>query len=348
MHRVRVPDSSETPAAAESPPATAPKATAPLSATARPRAAQHAAPSSAPHDPAPRPASDTVAQRAAALWRAATPVDSAAAEPAEANERHAGSSWEHCPPRAPLLRWRAAASAVLVLAVAALTWWAVSWLNTPVPVQNPTAPVDGAAETGTVESRGAAITGPAAGTEPTAPDTATRSGGDAGSADLSTASATGSATVQVHVVGAVERPGVVRLPADARVRDAVERAGGAARGAQPDRINLAAPVQDGQQILVPDAAVSDEQLADAGAAGGDPAPVVDAAPSGTDAGEERIDLNRATATQLQTLPGVGPATAESIIAHREQVGPFASLEDLDAVSGIGPATLEKLRDRVTW
>ena len=143
----------------------------------------------------------------------------------------------------------------------------------------------------------------------------------------------------VHVAGAVRRPGVYRLPAGARVQEAVRRAGGARRGANVNGINLAAKVVDGQQVVVPSkvaagaAAATASAPADAAAAGG--------APTGPP-----ISLNNATVEQLDTLDGVGPATAQKIIAWRTQHGGFRSVADLGQVPGIGPKKLAALRDRV--
>lgn len=135
--------------------------------------------------------------------------------------------------------------------------------------------------------------------------------------------------VTVHVAGAVVRPGVHRLPAGSRVVDAVEASGGLAPDADPDRINLAAELADGAQVYVP--RVGEDPPTGVG---------VDA----DDAGP--IDLNTADAALLQTLPGVGPATAAAIIEHRERHGPFASVDDLLDVRGIGEAKLAALRDLV--
>ena len=142
----------------------------------------------------------------------------------------------------------------------------------------------------------------------------------------------------VHVAGAVREPGVYRLPAGARVRDAVERAGGARASGDVNAINLAAKVADGQQIVVPSRA-----------RGGAPAPASvpagGAAASGAAPGPP-ISLNSATAEQLDTLDGVGPATAQKIIAWRTQHGGFRSVADLGQVPGIGPKKLAALKDRV--
>ncbi|HEX2564023.1 MAG TPA: ComEA family DNA-binding protein [Acidimicrobiales bacterium] len=147
--------------------------------------------------------------------------------------------------------------------------------------------------------------------------------------------------VVVHVAGAVVSPGVRRLPPGSRVTDALDAAGGALPGADLPRINLAAPLVDGQQVYVPKPGEEVPVAAGAGLpggagdAGGGPVP---GAP---------VDLNTATAEQLDTLPGVGPATASAIIAHREQHGPFTSVDQLLDVRGIGEAKLEQLRDLVS-
>lgn len=144
------------------------------------------------------------------------------------------------------------------------------------------------------------------------------------------------AAVVVHVAGAVRRPGVYRLRGDARVRDAVGRAGGATRRGDPNAINLAATVQDGAQIVVP-------RRAPAGGAAAAPG---SAAAAGAQAPAAPVNLNTASSEELQTLDGVGPATAASIIEYREQNGGFRTVDDLDQVPGIGPKTMEALRDRV--
>jgi competence protein ComEA len=140
----------------------------------------------------------------------------------------------------------------------------------------------------------------------------------------------------VDVAGAVRRPGVYRLREGDRVQDAVRRAGGAMRRAELDAINLAAKVVDGQQIVVP------QRGSAAGVAAGQPAASTgDATPSGPP-----ISLNSATAEQLDTLDGVGPATAQKILQWRQAHGGFRSVDDLGQVPGIGPKKLAALRGRV--
>ena len=146
-----------------------------------------------------------------------------------------------------------------------------------------------------------------------------------------------SPSVVVDVEGAVRRPGLVRLEPGARVADAVARAGGATRAAERSLVNLAAPVSDGQQVLVPRRG-SPGGGASAGAPGG-------AAPAGAGAGGP-VSLTTATAEELDTLPGVGPVTAQKIVEYRTQHGPFHSVDELDAIPGIGPARLAELQGLV--
>ena len=139
--------------------------------------------------------------------------------------------------------------------------------------------------------------------------------------------------VVVHVAGAVGAPGVQRLPAGARVIDAVDAAGGLLPDADASRVNLAAELVDGTQVYVPAIGeVAPAAVAGATATGGE--------------GSGPIDLNIADAVALETLPGVGPATAAAIIDHRERNGPFVSVDGLLEVRGIGEAKLAQLRDLV--
>jgi competence protein ComEA len=133
----------------------------------------------------------------------------------------------------------------------------------------------------------------------------------------------------VRVVGAVRRPGLFRLKEGARVADALVRAGGPTRRADLSAVNLAAPLADGQQVLVP------KRLAPGSVAAGTPAPGA------------KVSLAIATVEQLDGLPGIGPVTAQKIVDWRTTHGPFRSVEDLDDVPGIGPARVEQLRDLVT-
>jgi competence protein ComEA len=142
----------------------------------------------------------------------------------------------------------------------------------------------------------------------------------------------------VDVSGAVRHPGVYRVRSDARVQAAVRRAGGARPRADLGGINLAARVTDGEQIVVP-ARVS-------GAGAGDAPPSGAAADPGTADSSTPINLNTATLAQLETLDGVGPVTAQKILAYRKQHGGISSVDELDRVPGIGPATIASLRPRV--
>jgi len=142
-------------------------------------------------------------------------------------------------------------------------------------------------------------------------------------------------TALVHVAGAVRAPGVYRLREGERIKDAVRRAGGARAGADLNAINLAAKVADGQQVVVPrrgPAGTASVAAAGAGEAGGPP--------------QAPISLNTATAEQLDTLDGVGPATASKILEYRRQHGGFRSIDDLGEIPGIGPKRLAALRGKV--
>jgi competence protein ComEA len=161
----------------------------------------------------------------------------------------------------------------------------------------------------------------------------------------------------VSVVGLVHRPGLVRLSPQARVADAIEKAGGAKPNADLLSLNLAQPLRDGDQVLVgfTDPAGRFQMrsaVVPVDGAAGPPAPAGStsaAAPatSPVDEGMSPVDLNTATEAELDTLPGVGPVTAAAIIAWRQAHGSFTSVDQLAEVDGIGPARLEKLKTRVT-
>jgi len=139
--------------------------------------------------------------------------------------------------------------------------------------------------------------------------------------------------VVVHVSGAVNRRGVVTLHVGARVADAITAAGGTTADADLDRLNLARVLADGEQVHVP--------------VEGEEAPPPDG-PGGTGVGADgRVDLNRASQEELESLPGIGPAKASAIIDHRGSVGPFEVPGDLRAVPGIGERTFQQLADLVT-
>ncbi|MGC5616523.1 ComEA family DNA-binding protein [Georgenia sp. Z1491] len=163
--------------------------------------------------------------------------------------------------------------------------------------------------------------------------------------------------VVVHVAGAVARPGVVSLAPGSRVGDAVDAVGGARAEADLMSVNLARPLVDGEQVYVP---VEGEEPREppAGAQGAPPGAGDSSGATGGDAtggagpvgaadGAQPIDLNTAGPGELETLPGIGPALAGRIVAHREQVGAFVSVEELQDVSGIGPVLMDQLRDLVT-
>jgi len=141
----------------------------------------------------------------------------------------------------------------------------------------------------------------------------------------------------VHVAGAVRKPGVYRMPAGSRVQDAVRGAGGATGKGDANAVNLAAPVQDGVQVIVPAKVAGGVAAAPVAAVPGDPA-----APPGPP-----VNLNTATAEQLDTLDGVGPSTAAKILDYRRQHGGFRTVDDLGQVTGIGPKKLAALRGKVT-
>jgi len=142
--------------------------------------------------------------------------------------------------------------------------------------------------------------------------------------------AAAAAAIVVDVAGAVARPGLYHLAAGTRIADAVAAAGGVTRQADETLVNLAAPLADGEQVLVPARGAA----AGGGSGAGPPSP---AAP---------LDLNTATAEQLDALPGVGPATAQKIIDYRQSHGPFRSVDELEGVPGIGPSKLAQLKGLV--
>ena len=228
---------------------------------------------------------------------------------------------------------RLIAAAVSVMLVAAGAWWL---LRTPPPPVERTLPVasgsasrrNGASPTtasvGSGAGRGAAGASDS-GTGPAGTGSANQSANPSGNP-----SAAG--TVVVQAVGAVAHPGVYTLPAGSRIVALIAAAGGPVDGANPDALALAAVLQDGDRVEVP---IVGQVVAGPAPSGQDTA----SAPSRA----RPIDLNRATADQLDQLPGIGPATAAAIVAHRSDHGPYSSVDGLLDVKGIGPAKLDAIR-----
>ena len=140
-------------------------------------------------------------------------------------------------------------------------------------------------------------------------------------------------TLVVHAAGAVNAPGLYRLPAGSRVDDLITAAGGLAGDADRDRINLAAPLADGERVYIP-------------RAGEVVPPAEGPAPASGSESSGPIDLNTATVEQLDSLPGIGPSIAKAIVDERERNGRFRSVDDLERVRGIGPSKLDQIRDLV--
>jgi competence protein ComEA len=148
------------------------------------------------------------------------------------------------------------------------------------------------------------------------------------------------AVVVAYVCGAVRRPGVYTFAPGARITDLIEKAGGATGAAELQTVNLAALLTDGQQVVVPERGAPG-----VGVAASDPAAT--SAGSGVVAAGAPVNLNTATMAELDTLPGVGPSTAQKILDYRTAQGGFKSVEDLNNVSGIGDVTFAELKDLVT-
>jgi competence protein ComEA len=157
------------------------------------------------------------------------------------------------------------------------------------------------------------------------------------------------APIEVHVVGAVVRPGLYSLPEGSRIQDAIDAAGGLLSQTDANSINLAAKVEDGQQLQIGSGA----GLA-VPAPGGTPKPgspftvIATSTPQGgSNPSGDLIDINTASLAELQSLPGIGPTTAQNIINYRNQHGPFQQIEDIMNVPGIGPTTFDAIQDLIT-
>lgn len=256
------------------------------------------------------------------------------------------SAWAD-PPWWNRIRWAPdkIAGVALVVLVVALGAFSVNRLLASVPEAAPVPDLPLAAPGETVPADGTSVPDPSS--APSAPAPAPASPG--------TAEPSASEEVVVSVVGLVGRSGLVTLAPGARVADALDSAGGVREGGDRDGLNLARKVVDGEQILVglapgPDGPRGPRSAivgADGGPGPGGPVASDGAAPSGG-AGESAVpvNINSADATELETLPGVGPVTASSILAWRAANGSFTSVDQLAEVDGIGPATLSRLRPLV--
>lgn len=253
---------------------------------------------------------------------------------------------------------------VAVLALVAVVWGVTQFSAAPraEQVASPSTSAESVQAVGAQQSPGAQP-----GTQSAAQSTAQPGANPSASAQ---GGASGEATVRVHVAGAVNNPGVYTLPAQGRAVDAIAAASGAAADADLDRVNLAGALSDGVQIYVPHrgetaapaqiqpnggTANAGQGNAANGAAqngasqgGTQPQPARTLTPAGSaQKGSTPVNINTATAEELQTLPRIGPAMAQRIIAWREAHGGFRSVDELDAVPGIGPSMLENLRPLVT-
>lgn len=257
------------------------------------------------------------------------PLDDAGGDPADVlaglRPLPLGSPWERlvdsvsASGRSPA---QVALAVAAVLVVAGVGWWLV---------RPPTPPLESALPLASADVAGAPATTLA------------------GAASVpSSTTAVAEAPLVVQAAGAVAEGGVYRLPAGSRVDDLVRAAGGLAPDADRDRVNLAAPLADGERVWVPRAGQAEvpEVVAGSGGGGGGVAAGGPGA-AGTAGVPAIVDLNTATAEELDTLPGVGPATAAAILAYRDEHGRFASVDELLEVRGIGEAKLEQLRASVT-
>lgn len=301
-----------------------------------------------------------------------TPAESAASQPEsngwadwdqqpDWNEVDDWAEWEQAdqPGTTRSTRWGLSPRVLLlvaVLALVAVVWGVTQFSAAPRAEQfaSPSASAESVQAVGAQQSPGAQSTA-----QPGANPSESAQGG-----------ASGEATVRVHVAGAVNNPGVYTLPAQGRAVDAIAAASGAAADADLDRVNLAGALSDGVQIYVPHrgetAAPAQIQpnggtanagqgnvangVAQNGASQGgtQPQPARTLTASGNaQKGSTPVNINTATAEELQSLPRIGPAMAQRIIAWREAHGGFRSVDELDAVPGIGPSMLENLRPLVT-
>lgn len=150
------------------------------------------------------------------------------------------------------------------------------------------------------------------------------------------------APIAVHVVGAVPRPGLYEFAEGARVQDAIDAAGGQLSSADTSSINLAALLEDGQQLVIP---YKDGEVPSASETQAPNLPGAEATDESSNA-SDLVNINTATVDELDSLPGIGPTIAQRIVDYREQNGPFDTIEDIMNVSGIGPSTYEQIKDLI--
>jgi competence protein ComEA len=148
-------------------------------------------------------------------------------------------------------------------------------------------------------------------------------------------------SIEVQVLGGVVRPGVYSFPEGSRVQDAITAAGGLLADIDPNSINLVAKLQDGQQLVIPGGTG-----VTGSATPGGPFTVIPT-PGGPASSATLININKATLSDLESLPGIGPTTAQKIIDYRTQHGPFSSISDIMNVAGIGPATFDRLQGLIS-
>jgi competence protein ComEA len=147
-------------------------------------------------------------------------------------------------------------------------------------------------------------------------------------------------SIEVQVIGGVVRPGIYSLPDGSRVQDAITAAGGLLSGTEPNSINLVAKLQDGQQLEIPNGTINTGVATSSSPFSVIITPVIN---SSTD---NLININTASLSILDTLPGIGPTTAQKIIDYRTLHGPFTNIEDIMNVSGIGPATFDRIQNLI--
>lgn len=152
------------------------------------------------------------------------------------------------------------------------------------------------------------------------------------------------APIAVHVIGAVPRPGLYEFSKGARVQDAIDAAGGLLASANDNGLNLAALLEDGQQLDVP---YQDGQTPDSSTTVDLPGTESTQGDNADTSNTELVNINTAGLEELDSLPGIGPTTAQKIIDYRDANGPFSVIEDIQNVSGIGPATFENIKDLIT-